>query len=77
MQAPQASDDRMSKLRAMLERQPNDTFLLYAVALEHKKAHQADEALRYLGRVLEQDPGYCVAYHQAGLIHEAMTRLSR
>ena len=30
--------DRMQKLQSMLQRDPNDTFLLYAIALEHKKA---------------------------------------
>jgi len=55
----------------MLEREPNDTFLLYGLALEHKKAGQFDEALRGLQRVTEIDPGYCYAYHQRGLIHEA------
>ena len=63
--------DRMQKLQSMLQRDPNDTFLLYAIALEHKKAGEHAEALRWLVRVVEQDPEYCVAYHQAGLTHEA------
>jgi Flp pilus assembly protein TadD len=64
-------DERMRKLQAMLEKQPNDPFLLYAIALEHKKAGQAAEAIGYLDRVVRADPGYCYAYHQKGLICES------
>ena len=62
---------RLEQLQKMLEREPNDTFLLYGLALEHKKAGRFDEALGGLQRVTEIDPGYCYAYHQRGLIHEA------
>ena len=63
--------DRMQKLQAMLERDPGDTFLLYAIALEHKKMNQYAEAIDWFARVIAKDPGYSVAYHQAGLTHEA------
>jgi tetratricopeptide (TPR) repeat protein len=62
--------DRMLQLQKMLEREPDDTFLLYGLALEHKKAKELDQALDYLARVIAHDPGYCYAYHQRGLIHE-------
>jgi len=62
--------DRMQKLQQMLEKEPNDTFLLYALALEHKKAGSYPQALIYLSRVLQKDPSYCVAYQQAGQVHE-------
>ena len=65
------SSDRMHKLQALLERDPNDTFLLYAIALEHKKANDHVAAIEWFGRVVEKDPGYSVAYHQAGLTHES------
>lgn len=62
---------RMVQLQKMLEREPNDAFLLYGLALEHKKANEHEKALAYLARVTQIDPGYCYAYHQRGLIHEA------
>ena len=62
--------DRMVQLLKMLEREPNDAFLLYGVALEHKKANELEQALEYLSWVIARDPGYCYAYHQTGLIHE-------
>jgi Flp pilus assembly protein TadD len=60
----------MNKLRAMLEQQPDDPFLLYALAMEHKKAGEASAAIEHFRRVIQLDPGYCYAYHQIGLIHE-------
>lgn len=63
--------DRLRKLQAMLEKQPNDAFLLYGVALEHKKAGRATEAIHFLDRVIQVDPEYCYAYHQKGLVHES------
>jgi len=63
--------DRMRKLQSMLERQPNDAFLLYGVALEYRKAGQTSEAIEYLNRVIGVDPGYCYAYHQKGLVLES------
>src|SRR5438874_9915020 len=63
--------DRMTQLQALLARDPNDPFLLYAIALEHKKANHYSEAVQWFGRVLEKDPGYSVAHHQAGLTYEA------
>ncbi|MGE5612442.1 MAG: tetratricopeptide repeat protein [Bacillota bacterium] len=61
---------RMQKLQEMLQRQPDDLFLLYALAMEHRKVGNLAEALQYLTRVMEKEPGYCAAYQQAGQIHE-------
>ena len=67
---PDTTTERMQTLRQMLEKTPDDAFLLYAIALEHKKLSEFPQALDYLKRVLEKDPAYAVAYHQAGLVHE-------
>ena len=63
--------DRLTKLQSLLDRDPNDIFLLYAIALEHKKTGDYPTALAWFDRVIAKDPGYSVAYHQAGLTHEA------
>lgn len=69
---PPPPSDRMRQLLVMLEREPNDAFLLYGLALENKKAGNSTEALALLDRVTAVDPGYCYAYHQKGLIHESI-----
>ena len=65
------TSERLEKLRTMLERDPADTFLLYGIALEHKKLGAAKSAIEYLDRVIAADPGYCYAYHQKGLVFES------
>jgi tetratricopeptide (TPR) repeat protein len=62
--------ERLEKLQKMLEREPNDAFLLYGIAMEHKKLNDAAAALEFFDRVTRLDPGYCYAYHQKGLVHE-------
>ena len=62
--------DRMQKLSTMLEKDPTDTFVLYAIAMEHKKAKQSEQALEWFDKVIAVDPGYAVAYHQAALTQE-------
>ncbi len=64
--------ERLAQLEKMLAKEPNDTFLVYGIALEHKKAGERQRALEYLKRVITLDPGYCYAYHQMGLIHESL-----
>src|SRR4051794_33073235 len=71
MSVVQTMSERLTKLQQMLEKQPGDTFLLYAIALEHKKLNQPAQAVEYLNRVVAIDPGYCYAYHQRGLVHES------
>jgi tetratricopeptide (TPR) repeat protein len=67
-----ALSTRMEQLRRLLERSPDDAFLLYAIALEHKKAGDSREAIEFLDRVVEVDSLYCYAYHQRGLVYESL-----
>ena len=60
----------MQQLQKMLQRQPDDPFLLYGLAMEHKKANDLTGALQWLDRVLQNDPNYCYAYYQRGQVHE-------
>ncbi|MDB5295238.1 MAG: repeat-containing protein [Phycisphaerales bacterium] len=62
--------DRLVKLLAMLDRTPGDPFTLYAVALEHKKSGRPAEAIEFLDRTIQFDPGYCYAYFQKGQVLE-------
>lgn len=61
----------MRQLQQMLQLQPDDPFLLYGMAMEHKKGGDSAAALEYLRRVTQKDPDYCYAYYQRGLVHES------
>lgn len=63
-------EDRLHQLQAMLQKSPDDTFLLYGLAMEYKKKEQPQNALEFLQRVIEVDPLYCYAYFQQGQVHE-------
>jgi tetratricopeptide (TPR) repeat protein len=62
---------RLEQLQKMLEKQPNDSFLLYGIAMEYKKSDQLDDALKMLSKVSEVDPGHGYAWFQAGQIQES------
>lgn len=70
------TNDRIEKLQQMLEKQPDDTFLLYGLALEWKKSGDHKQALEGLDRVIQLDPGYCYAYYQKGLVLEDQGELN-
>lgn len=59
-------ETRRDKLNAMLQRTPDDTFLIYGLALEHLKDGEVDEGIRRLSGLVERDPNYHAAYFQLG-----------
>ncbi len=63
------TNDRLAKLNQLLAKTPDDPFLLYAIALEHKKSGNLAEALRQLQLTLQKDPAYIAAYLQMGQTH--------
>lgn len=64
------TSDKLTKLFALLDRQPADAFLLYGIGLEYKKLGDAVKAIEYLERTVGVDPAYCYAYFQKGQILE-------
>ena len=64
--------DRLPLLENMLQQQPRDPFLLYGIAMEHKKKADFAKAIEFLNRALQADPNYSYAYYQRGQVHEEM-----
>ena len=67
---PPATSNRLQQLQKMLEKSPADPFLLYGIAMEHKKAGDAATAVEYFDRTLAADPAYCYAYYHRGQTQE-------
>ena len=65
----------IAQLKALLADAPNDTFLLYGLAIEHAKAGQTDEACTLYDRVIALDPHYCYAYYHKAKALEADDRV--
>ena len=58
----------------MLKSDPDDTFLLYALAMTCIADNDVEEGLRRLDHVLEHDPAYVAAYFQKG---QALSQLGQ
>lgn len=67
--------DKLPILQSMLQKQPEDPFLLYGIAMEYKKLNDTAQAISFLDRCLAADPNYCYAYFQSGQIRETMGEL--
>jgi tetratricopeptide (TPR) repeat protein len=63
--------ERLAKLQQMLQREPNDPFLLYGIAMEHKKLGEVASAIEYFDETIARDAGYCYAYFQKGQVLES------
>ncbi len=64
------STSRLDLIAEMLVKNPDDTFLNYAAALEHKKDNENGKAIRIFKKIIEQDPDYLATYYQLGKLLE-------
>ncbi len=62
--------DRLNQILGMLEKNPEDSFLCYAAALEFKKNQKIDSAIDLLEKLLARDENYLPAYYQLGKLFE-------
>ena len=58
----QPESDRLLKLRALLQAEPDDGFVLYGLAQECQKLGRLDEAIGFYDRAIEADPKQCYAF---------------
>ena len=61
------NESRINKIKAMLEANGNDCFLLHALALELLKSGQEYEAIEAFKQVLAIDEYYVGTYYHLGL----------
>lgn len=64
------SNDRISKLKEFLQKQPNDSFLQHALALEWVKIGDDTQAEVLFRNILEKDAGYIGSYYHLGKLLE-------
>ena len=68
------NEQRVAKLKELLESDPADSFTRYALALEYAGAGELQIAVAYLQQLLERDPEYVPAYQQLGYNFEKLGR---
>ena len=67
--------DREETIRAMLEKEPNDPFLHYSLAMEYASAGRAEDAVAAFRRCTELDENYLPAHVEAGKALRAAGKL--
>lgn len=65
---------RLPFLLDILDKNPNDTFALFATAKEHEKADDSEQALHFYLRLQTADPGYVGLYYHLGKLYEKLNR---
>lgn len=66
--------NRLEKLLEFLKNEPDDEFLLYALATEYLRLNQTDMALTYYEKLVNEHPGYVGTYYHLGKLYEALNR---
>ena len=61
---------RIAELQKMLEAEPQDSFLNYALALEFANEHNFLKAISVLEALIRREPSYLAAYYQLGKFYE-------
>jgi predicted Zn-dependent protease len=61
---------RLEQLLVMLEQDPKDNFVRYAVALEYASAGDVQQAIHRIEALIAEEPDYLGAYYKLGQLHE-------
>ncbi len=64
--------NRLNQLKALLEDDPSDSFLLFAVAKEYETLNDLDLSLEYFLKLLDTDPDYVGLYYHLGKLYETL-----
>lgn len=64
--------DRLQRILDMLQSQPEDAFLLYALAKEYEKTDQKQKALEAFLKLRSLHPDYVGFYYHLGKLYEKM-----
>lgn len=68
---------RINQLQELLQKEPNDSFLNYALALEYSKLNEKEKAVELIVSLLLRDENYLGAYYQLGQLYEQTNQLEK
>ena len=68
---------RIDEIRKMLKTDKQDSFLSYALALEHEKIGENKEAIRIIEQLIATDPSYLGAYYKLGNLYEGEDNIEK
>ncbi len=61
---------RLAKLLEFFENDPNDSFILYALATEYNSLNDIEKAFNFYLRLLNDHPNYVGTYYHLGKLYE-------
>ncbi|UCH64698.1 MAG: tetratricopeptide repeat protein [Ignavibacterium sp.] len=67
--------DRLQSLIELYEKNPDDSFVAYGIALEYISKGNFDEAEKYLSNIISNDPDYLPAYMQLAHVKENLNKI--
>lgn len=62
------SSERRQRLKGLIEKNPNDPFPRYALAMEYKNSGETELALKLFSELLEEHPDYLPTYYHYGTV---------
>ena len=62
------ADSRLEILIQLVERNPQDSFARYGLAMEYARQEQYEQAMEHFQKLWEVNPDYAAAYYQAGQV---------
>jgi tetratricopeptide (TPR) repeat protein len=66
---------RLNKLMTFLATQPNDPFILYALATEYNSLNDTEQAFHYYLKLVAEHPLYVGTYYHLGKLYEKLGQL--
>jgi tetratricopeptide (TPR) repeat protein len=66
--------ERLQQLMQFLEENPTDSFLQYAIAMEHVKRCEYEEGLKYFENLIKSEPNYIGTYYHLGKLYQKLQR---
>ena len=61
---------RLNKLLEFLDNDPNDSFIIYALATEYNSLNDIEKAFYYYLKLINEDPDYVGTYYHLGKLYE-------
>ena len=69
--------DRLEFVTSMYRKNPTDSFLAFAAAVEHQMAGNRKRAIEICESIIEEDPNYVDAYYKLGKMFENSNRIEK
>lgn len=69
--------DRLEMLKLMLEKSPEDAFLLFAIAKEYESNGDSQAALDFFIQLKKTKPNYVGLYYHLGKVYEQQEQIEK